>query len=120
MFISSLILNMARLHAAGSLVSLYLDQANESKLLEQVRKKNLERGYWPADVVVRLEQFGKVSGFHGSDARYFFRAVGSYRGLVKVENPGELPYYCRMQVGKGTEGYFSKKELESLGIRLSE
>lgn len=54
-------------------MSIDLDEASKTKLIEQVKKENVDREYWPSDVVVRLEQFYKMSGNNGSDTRYFLK-----------------------------------------------
>lgn len=53
-----------------------LDEASKAKLIAQIKKENVDRGYWPTNVVVRLEQFRKQPANNGSGARYFVRAVG--------------------------------------------
>ena len=73
--------------------------------------------------MVRLEQFYKMPGNNGSDTRYFVRAIGSYASVfVKAEYSSEVTViYPKHPISKGTEGYFSKEELESLeGVRLPE
>ena len=96
-----------------------LDEASKAKLIEQVKAENVKRGYWPSDVVVRLEQFYKMLDNNGSNTRYFVRAVGSYDGYVAKSVSGATAFY-RARLGKGTEGSFSKEELESLGVQLPE
>lgn len=98
-------------------MSINLDEESKAKLIEKVKQENVERKYWPSDVSVRLEQFYKMPG-NGSDTRYFVRAVGSYGGYVKVEYPSGPTILCPAPLGKGTQGYFSKEELESLGVQL--
>jgi len=95
-----------------------LDGESQAKLIERVKKENVERGYWPSDVIIRLEQFYKMP----SDTKYFVRAVGSYASrYVKAEYPsGTTVIYPKYPISKGTEGYFRKEELESLGIKLPE
>jgi hypothetical protein len=101
-------------------MSIDLDEASKAKLIEQVKKENVERGYWPSDVVVRFEKFYKIPDNNGSDTRYFVRAVGSYDGLAVVEYGSEGKKLFCVRLGKGTEGSFSKEELESLGVQLPE
>lgn len=101
-------------------MSIDLDKASEAKLIEQVKKENVKRGYWPSDVTVRLEQFYKMPDTNGSNTRYFVRAVGSYDGYVQVESGSGTKMLYSARLGKGTEGYFRKEELESLGVQLPE
>lgn len=97
-------------------MSIDLDEASKAKLIEQVKAENVNRGYWPSDVVVRLEKFYKMPDNNG----FFVRAVGSYNGLAVVECvSGDKKLFC-VRLGKGTEGSFSKEELESLGVQLPE
>lgn len=95
-------------------MSIDLDDASKAKLIEQVKAENVKRGYWPSDVVVRLEQFYKMP-----DAKYFVRAVGSYDGYLLTEY-GSAKTICIARLGKGTQGVFSKEELESIGVQLAE
>lgn len=97
-----------------------LDEASETKLIEQVKAENVARGYWPSDVVVQLEQFYMMPGNNGSDARYFVRAVGSYAGYVQIETVSGAKMLRPVRLGKGTEGSFSKEELELLGVQIPE
>jgi len=97
-----------------------LDEASKVKLIEQVKAENVDRMYWPSNVVVRLEQFYKMPDTNGSDTRYFVRAVGSYDRHVEVKLSSGDTILRRARIGKGTEGSFCKEELESLGIQLPE
>ncbi len=97
-----------------------LNETSKAKLIKKVKTENVNRGYWPSDVAVRLEQFHKMPGNNGSDARYFVRAVGSYDGYVQVEYDSGAKVLYPKRLRKGTEGSFSKEELESLGILLPE
>ncbi len=96
-----------------------LDEASKANLIEHVKKENVDRGYWPSDVTVKLEQFYKMPDNNGSDTRYFVRAVGFYAGFVKVEDSSGATF-LPARLGKGTEGSFRKEELESLGVQLPE
>ena len=95
-------------------MSIDLEEASKAKLIEQVKKENVERRYWPDDVTVRLERFYKKS-----DTQYFVRAVGSYNGYLRVEYDSENKVLLPVRLDKGTEGSFSKEELQSLGIQLA-
>lgn len=97
-------------------MSIDLDETSKAKLIEQVKKENVERRYWPSDVAVRLEKFYRIPG----ETRYFIRAVGSYNGHLLIEHSSGDKKPLPVRLGKGTEGYFSKEELESLGILLPE
>jgi hypothetical protein len=101
-------------------MSIDLDEASKAKLLEQVKAENIQRGYWPSDVVVRLEKFHKMPNKNGVDTRYFVRAVGSYNGYARVKSASGDIVFCPARLGKGTEGSFRKEELESLGVQLPE
>lgn len=94
-------------------MSIHLDEASKAKLLEQVKKENIEARNWPSDVVVRLDQFYKMP-----DARYFVKAIGSYMGYIRVEYDNGTEELCPQRLGKATKGYFTKEELELLGIQL--
>ncbi len=96
-------------------MSINLDDASRAKLIEQVKAESINRGYWPSDVVVRLEQFYQMP-----NERYFVRAVGSYDGYVKIEHASGAAILSRARLGKGTQGSFSKQELESFGVELPE
>lgn len=97
-----------------------LDDASKAKLIAQVKKENVQRKYWPSDVVVRLEQFYKMPSNSDSNEKYFVRAVGSYQGYTMVTYNSGATQFFSARLGKGTEGSFSKTELESLGIQLPE
>lgn len=114
MIIFCLISNVAYSMSTG------LDEASEAKLTERVKKENVDRGYWPRDVDVKLEQFYKIPGNNGSDTRYFVRAVGYYSGFAKVDYSSGATNLFPARLGKGTEGSFGKEELESLGVQLPE
>lgn len=114
MIISCLISNIAYS------MSIDLDAESKAKLIEKVKAENIERRYWPSDVVVRLEKLHKMPGDSDSDTRYFVRAVGSYDGYVRVESASGATVLYPAKIGKGTEGSFRKKELESLGVQLPE
>lgn len=101
-------------------MSIDLDDESKAKLIEQVKKENVKRGYWPSDVAVRLEQFDKMRNNNGSDIRYFVRAVGFYDGYVQVNSGSDATVLYPVRLGKGTEGSFRKEELESLGVQLPE
>ena len=101
-------------------MSIDLDDASKAKLIEQVKAENVKRGYWPSNVVVRLEQFHKMTNNNSSDTRYFVRAVGSYGGYVQVQYGSGPTILYPAPLGKGTQGSFSKEELESLGVQLPE
>lgn len=100
-------------------MAIVLDEVSKAKLIEQVKKENVNRGYWPSDVVVRLEEFYKMPD-NGSNSRYFVRAVGSYNARAEIEFKSGDKKICSIPVGKGTEGVFSEEELKSLGIQVSE
>lgn len=85
-----------------------------------MKAENVARGYWPSDVIVRLEQFYKKTDNNGSDTRYFVRAVGSYNGYVQVETVSGAKILYPARLGKGTEGSFHKEELESFGVQIPE
>lgn len=106
--------------SAAYSMSIDLDKTSKAKLIEQVKKENVNRGYWPSNVVVRLEQFYKVPGTNDSDTSYFVGAVGSYDGFALVEYSSGDKIFYPVRLGKGTEGSFRKEELESLGIHLPE
>lgn len=94
-----------------------LDSASQAKLLEQAKKDNVSRGYWPISVRVSLERFYKVENTALSPS-YCVRVVGHYQGFVDVElNSGITQRYPAM-LGKATEGIYSKEELEVLGVQL--
>jgi len=101
-------------------MSINLDTASEAKLLDYIKKENVGRRYWPADVAVRLEKFEKLPDTNGSGIRYFVRAVGSYGGYVQAEYASGNKILYPKRIGKGTEGYFSKEELALLGVQLPE
>lgn len=101
-------------------MSINLDEESKAKLIEKVKQENVERKYWPSDVSVRLEQFYKMPGNNSSDTRYFVRAVGSYGGYVQVQYGSGPTILYPAPLGKGTQGSFSKEELESLGVQLPE
>lgn len=101
-------------HVAYSM-SINLNEESKAKLIEQVKAENINRGYWPSDVVVRLEQFYEMP-----NERYFVRAVGSYDGYLKIEHNSGAAIFSHARLGRGTQGSFSKQELESFGVQLPE
>ena len=96
-------------------VPINLDETSKAKLIAQAKKELLKRNYWPDNVaIIELEEFYKES-----DTKYFVRVGGHYPGPIQVE------YYPRMRAYRDifyrpTKGYFSKEELESLGVVLPE
>jgi hypothetical protein len=117
LMLSGLLLLCSAMYISGSDD---LGEASKAKLIAQVKAENVKKNYWPSDVVVRLEKFYKMPGNNGSDASYFVKAVGSYMGHILIEYDNGTNVMRPQRLGKATEGSFSKKELESLGIQLPE
>jgi hypothetical protein len=98
--------------------NIQLDPWSEGQLIERVKAENVDRGYWPEGVVVTLEKLCKISGNNGVDTKYFVRAVGRYDGYVDVQFTTGATERRPARLGKATEGYFKREELESFGLQL--
>ncbi len=97
-----------------------LDKASEVKLIEQVKKENVERKYWPSDAVVTLEEFYKMSDNNAPNPRYFVRACGRWAVVVCPLDADPMSQGKLALASRGAQGSFDKKELESFGVQLPE
>lgn len=97
-----------------------LSDSDKDLLIELIKARRVANGYWPEHVHVKVTQFAEEPRDNDSDARYHVRFEGYYLADVTIiGSTGDTEDSIGL-FRRGTEGHYTKTELESFGIALSE